>query len=252
MNPHERYDVSPMVHVVDDDDSFRESVIRLLRANCIAATGYRCAGELLLANPLDQPGCLLLDIMMPGPSGMELLKALQSRRVTMPIVLLTGYDDVSTSVDAIKAGAVDYLVKPAPAERVLQAVRKALQRDASMREAERELAELRERFNGLNPLEKKILAGIMNNRLNKQLAADLGACERTIKARRARIRTKLQIRTLPELVRASRLLDAHAKAQAAESRVSKLAIHEQSPLPTGIGGVSHSHTSEDSTRLRRL
>lgn len=211
----------PMVHVVDDDDSFRESVIRLLRTNRIAATGYRCAGEFLLANPLDEPGCVLLDIMMPGPSGMDLLKALQSRRVTLPIVLLTGYNDVSMSVDAIKAGAVDYLVKPTPAERLLQAVTKALQRDASMRQAEREMTELRERFAELNPLEKKILAGIMNNRLTKQLAADLGACERTIKARRARIRNKLKIRSLPDLVRASRMLESYAKELSPNGQPSK-------------------------------
>ena len=218
MNAREPYLVAPMVHVVDDDDGFRDSVIRLLRAHGIAATGYRCAGEFLLASPLDEPGCILLDIMMPGPSGMELLRALRTRRVTLPIVLLTGYDDVGTSVDAMKAGAVDYLVKPAPAERVLQAVTKALQRDTSMRQAEQELTDLRKRFAELNPLERKILAGIMNNRLNKQLAADLGACERTIKARRARIRSKLQIRSLPDLVRASRLLEEHDKEESARGR----------------------------------
>jgi FixJ family two-component response regulator len=213
MNARDSYVVAPMVHVVDDDDGFRDSVIRLLRAHGIAAIGYRCAGEFLLASPLDDPGCILLDIMMPGPSGMELLKALRTRRVTLPIVLLTGYDDVGTSVDAMKAGAVDYLVKPASGERVLQAVTKALQRDTSMRQAEQELTELRKRFAELNPLERKILTGIMNNRLNKQLAADLGACERTIKARRARIRSKLQIRSLPDLVRASRLLEEHEKEE---------------------------------------
>jgi FixJ family two-component response regulator len=217
MTAREPYLAPPTVHVVDDDDSFRDSVIRLLRAHGIAATGYRCAGEFLLASPLDDPGCILLDIMMPGPSGMELLRALRTRRVTLPIVLLTGYDDVGTSVDAMKAGAVDYLVKPAPGERVLQAVAKALERDASMRQAEHELTELRKRFAELNPLERKIFTGIMNNRLNKQLAADLGACERTIKARRARIRNKLQIRSLPDLVRASRLLEEYAKEQGARA-----------------------------------
>lgn len=215
MTARERCIAAPTVHVVDDDDSFRDSVIRLLRAHGIAAIGYRCAGEFLLASPLDEPGCILLDIMMPGPSGMELLKALRTRRVTLPIVLLTGYDDIGTSVEAMKGGAIDYLVKPASGERVLQSVTRALQRDTSMRQAEQELTELRQRFAELNPLERKILAGIMNNRLNKQLAADLGACERTIKARRARIRSKLQIRSLPDLVRASRLLEEHSKQQSA-------------------------------------
>jgi FixJ family two-component response regulator len=227
MNTHEMRTVTPIVHVVDDDDSFRTSVIRLLQAHGIAATGYRCAGEFLLADPLDDPGCVLLDITMPGPSGMDLLRALRSRRVTLPIVLLTAYDDVGTSVDAMKAGAIDYLVKPAPTERVLQAVTKALQYDASTRQAERELSDLRKRFDELNPLERKILTGIMNNRLNKQLAADLGSCERTIKARRARIRSKLQIRSLPDLVRASRLLEADTKEQdaGADRRARKFAVY---------------------------
>lgn len=211
MNATDPNTLAPVVHVVDDDDGFRASVIRLLHINCIAAVGYRCAGEFLLANPLDQPGCILLDITMPGPSGMDLLRALRSRRVLMPIVLLTGYDDVGTSVEAMKAGAIDYIVKPASAERVLHAVGKALQHDATMKHTEHEMTELRKRFDELSGIERKILAGIMNSRLNKQLAAELGSCERTIKARRARIRSKLQIRSLPDLVRASRLLDEYAK-----------------------------------------
>ncbi len=239
MNAHDPHTVAPIVHVVDDDDSFRASVIRLLQANRIAAIGYRCAGEFLLANPLDDPGCVLLDITMPGPSGMDLLKALRSRRVALPIVLLTGCDDVGTSVDAIKAGAIDYIVKPAPAERVLQAVTKALERDSKARCAEREVADLRRRFDELNPLEKKILSGIMNNRLNKQLAADLGSCERTIKARRARIRSKLQIRSLPDLVRASRLLEEYAKEQRSRAE-ARAAQHVERPLPmSASAGASH-------------
>lgn len=250
MNASEPNTLAPVVHVVDDDDGFRTSVIRLLHANCIAATGYRCAGEFLLADPLDQPGCILLDITMPGPSGMDLLRALRCRRVAMPIVLLTGYDDVSTSVEAMKAGAIDYIVKPAPAERVLQAVGKALLRDANMKHAERELTDLRKRFDELNAIEKKILAGIMNSRLNKQLAAELGSCERTIKARRARIRSKLQIRSLPDIVRASRLLDEYEKEQGArrdervtrerEERFLSTSIHESSARLGGSAGRADS------------
>ncbi len=211
MNQCESTGAPATVHVVDDDDSFRTSIIRMLNTYGIEAIGYRCAGEFLLADRLDNPGCILLDIRMPGPSGMDLLKALRARRVALPIVLLTGFDDVGTSVDAMKAGAIDYLVKPASAERVLQAVTKALQLNASARQAERELRDLRTRFDELNTLERRILTGIMNNKLNKQLAADLGSCERTIKAGRARIRSKLHIRSLPDLVRASRLLEESAK-----------------------------------------
>ncbi|MFL6547617.1 MAG: response regulator transcription factor [Povalibacter sp.] len=210
MHKHEGTSPIPVVHVVEDDDSFRNSLIRMLTAHGIAAVGYRCAGEFLLADVLDTPGCILLDVSMPGPSGLDLLRALSNKRTTPPpIIFLTGHDDVSTTVDAMKWGALDYLVKPADVGRLLQSVQKAIDLDAHRRAERRELIELRQRFDQLTPLERRILAGIMNNRLNKQLAAEFGACERTIKAQRARIRRKLQIRSLPDLVRASRLLERY-------------------------------------------
>ncbi|HEX2494573.1 MAG TPA: response regulator [Steroidobacter sp.] len=197
----------PRVHVIDDDESFRNSMLRMLAANHFPAAGYRCAGEFLLANVLDDPGCMLLDISMPGPSGVELLKALRSRHWAPPVVLLTGYDDVLTSVDAMKSGAVDYILKPADADRILHAVRKALQIDEQRRAARRAIEELRSRFAQLSEAERTIFFGIANSKLNKQLAVQLGFCERTIKARRARMMLKLQIRSLPDLVRASRILE---------------------------------------------
>jgi FixJ family two-component response regulator len=195
------------VRVVDDDDSFRTSMTRLLRAAGLHAMGYRCAGEFLMADTVDLPGCILLDISMPGPSGVDLLKALVSRRSTPPIIFVTGRDDVLTSVDVMKSGAVDYIVKPVGAERVLTSVRKAIEIDAQQRAARRELSELRARFEQLTDAERAVFFGIVRNKLNKQLAAELGACERTIKAQRARMMEKLQISSLPELVRAAKLLE---------------------------------------------
>ena len=202
----------PAVHVIDDDDSFRTSMVRLLTVAGFDAVGYRCAGEFLLTQSVDTPGCILLDIAMPGPSGVDLLKALVSREVAPPVIFITGRDDVHTSVDVMKSGALDYLVKPVSAERVLSVVRRAMRLDLDRRNERRELEDLRKRFDKLTHSERAIFHGIMRNRLNKQLAAELGACERTIKAQRARMMSKLELSTLPELVRAAHLLDTGAEA----------------------------------------
>jgi FixJ family two-component response regulator len=195
------------VHVVDDDESFRTSMMRMLSCAGFSSIGYGCAGQFLLAQTGEIAGCILLDIAMPGPSGIDLLRSLVSRELSPPVIFVTGRDDVFTSVDVMKSGAFDYLVKPVGAERIVPVVQRALQIDAQRRMERRELDELRGRFDTLTRPERAIFDGIMHNRLNKQLAADLGACERTIKAQRARMMRKLQLSTLPELVRAARLLE---------------------------------------------
>jgi FixJ family two-component response regulator len=195
------------VHVVDDDESFRTSMMRVLTTAGFRPIGYGCAGEFLLAQADETGGCILLDIAMPGPSGIDLLKALVGRELAPPVIFVTGRDDVYTSVDVMKSGAFDYLVKPIGAERIVPVVRRALQVDAQRRTDRSKLDALRRRFDTLTRSERAIFHGIMHNRLNKQLAADLGACERTIKAQRARMMRKLQLTTLPELVRAARLLE---------------------------------------------
>lgn len=210
----------PTVHVIDDDDSFRTSMIRLLNASALSAVGYACAGEFLLAQEGEAAGCILLDISMPGPSGIDLLRALVARGSAPPIVFVTGRDDVFTSVDVMKSGAFDYIVKPVAAERVLHVVRRALEVDAKRVAARRELAELRSRFDSLTAAERTIFLGVVCNRLNKQIAADLGTCERTIKAQRARMMAKLQVVTVPELVRAAKLLEGAKAPLAARSRPS--------------------------------
>ncbi len=197
----------PAVHVVDDDDSFRTSITRLLSGADFHVLGYGCALKFLMAQAGDTPGCMLLDITMPGPSGIDLLNALVSRGSLLPVIFITGRDEVCTSVDVMKSGAFDYLVKPVSADRVLPTVRRAMQVDARRRHERRELEELKSRFDSLTGSERAIFHGIMRNRLTKQLAAELGACERTIKAQRARMMSKLGLSTLPELVRAARLLE---------------------------------------------
>jgi FixJ family two-component response regulator len=197
----------PAVHVIDDDDSFRTGMLRVLRICGQRAIGYGCAGEFLLRLRGEAAGCCLLDISMPGPSGIDLLRALKQRGSALPIIFVTARDDVMTSVDAMKTGAFDYIVKPASASRVLSVVECALQVDARRVTARSELRELSARFATLTSAERTIFAGVISHRLNKQMAADLGACERTVKALRARMMSKLQARTVPKLVRAAAVLE---------------------------------------------
>jgi FixJ family two-component response regulator len=197
----------PAVHVIDDDDSFRTGMLRILRICGYRAIGYGCAGEFLLRLQSEAAGCCLLDISMPGPSGMDLLRALKQRGSAPPIIFVTARDDVMTSVDAMKKGAFDYIVKPASAARVLAVVERALQVDAKRVAARTELHELSTRYATLTGAERTIFAGVISHRLNKQMAADLGACERTVKALRARMMSKLRSRTVPELVRAATILE---------------------------------------------
>lgn len=228
----------PSVHVVDDDDSFRVSMTRLLGVAGLHAIGYRCAGEFLLADADKAPGCILLDISMPGPSGVELLKALVSRNSAPPVIFVTGRDEVFTSVEVMRTGAIDYIVKPVSAERILPAVRKAIQLDAERRAARRELSEFRSRFATLTAAESAVFRGVVHNKLNKQLAAELGSCERTIKAQRARMMEKLQITSLPDLVRGARLLE-----------VANTEGEEQRRNP--VSGIGQTHTSSASRLASR-
>jgi FixJ family two-component response regulator len=198
---------APMVHVIDDDDSFRRSMLRVLRTSGYAAVGYGCAGEFLLTLQGEAAGCILLDISMPGPSGIDLLRALVQRGSAPPIIFVTARDDVMISVDVMKMGAFDYIVKPVSAERVLTVVQRALQLDAQRSAARRELRELCLRFATLSNAERTIFLGVVSHRLNKQIAGDLGACERTVKALRARMMAKINVATVPELVRAATLLE---------------------------------------------
>jgi FixJ family two-component response regulator len=190
---------SPLIHVVDDDESFRPALLRLLGAAGFEAKGYASTGDFLL-NPLpDRPGCVLLDVRMPGPSGLELQAALQRQGIALPVVFLTGHADVSSSVRAMKAGAVDFLTKPVKRETLLEALRRALSRDADQRAARAEADLLRSLFASLTPRERAVFDRIVAGRLNKQIAAELGIAERTVKAERAQVMTKLRVGSAAEL-----------------------------------------------------
>ena len=209
---------APIVHVVDDDDSVRTAVMRVLQAAGYETRGYASAGEFLLERSDGwAPGCAVLDVRMPGPSGLDLQKALAQREVPVPVVFLTGHGDIPMSVRAMKAGAVDFLTKPVKKEALLAAVTAALARDAETRAGHDRLRALRERYETLTAREREVFAGVVAGKLNKQIAGELDAGERTVKAHRAQVMEKMQVRTVAELVRIAEQLRPDPVAPAGPS-----------------------------------
>jgi RNA polymerase sigma factor (sigma-70 family) len=190
----------PVVHVVDDDDSLRKAVTRLLNAAGYDVRAYSSAGEFALAIRDNRRGCVLLDVRMPGPSGLDLQEALAREDEPLPVIFLTAHGDVPTSVRAMKAGAVDFLTKPIKRDVLLNAVRTALARDARLHTSHEQLRDLRMRFEKLTPRERNVFELVVAGRLNKQIAAELGMAERTVKAHRAQVMAKMQVTSLAELV----------------------------------------------------
>ena len=191
----------PIIHVVDDDPSFRTAVSRLLRAAKYEVRGYASASEFLNSDPCTEPGCILLDLQMPGVSGLDLQQSVARMEKRLPIIFLTGHGDIPASVRAMKAGAVDFLTKPVRREALLSAVQNALAIDAKGRGERAVLHELQDRYEKLTPREREVLVHVVSGKLNKQIAFDLGAAERTIKAHRASIMEKLRVQSVAELVR---------------------------------------------------
>ena len=191
-------DPESVVHVVDDDDSLRRALTRVLVKSGYAVQSYASVGDFLVAEPDGRPGCLLLDLEMPGPSGLDLQLALRRRGSTLPIVFMSAYGDIPRTVRAIKGGASDFLVKPIEAQTLLAAIESALAVDITLLEREAQGEPLAETLNGR---ERIVLRGIVAGRLNKQIGHDLGLSERTIKTCRAELMRKLGARSLVELVR---------------------------------------------------
>jgi FixJ family two-component response regulator len=198
----------PIVHVVDDDDSLRTALMRLLRAAGYEVRGYPSAGEFLLARPGSTPGCVLLDVHMPGPSGLDVQVAFGEQTDALPIIFLTGHGDIPMSVRAMKAGAVDFLTKPVKRETLLQAIDNALARDAQNRAVRAKGNDVRSRFETLTPRERAVFTLVVAGKLNKQIAAALGTSERTVKAHRAKVMEKMCVTSLAELARLAEQLQA--------------------------------------------
>jgi RNA polymerase sigma factor (sigma-70 family) len=193
---------APIIHVVDDDPSFRTAISRLLRAAGYEVRVYGSAGDFLLEPFSDGYGCVLLDVRMPGPSGLELHEAMARRGDTLPVIFLTGHGDIPQSVRAMRQGAADFLTKPVRRSELIPAIRQALARQETEAESTGRRKEVAERFAKLTPREKEVFELVVAGRLNKQIAALLGTSERTVKAHRARIMEKMQDDSVAGLVRA--------------------------------------------------
>ena len=189
----------PLIHVVDDDESLRASLLDLLAAAGFEARGYASTGEFLLDPPPDRMGCLLLDVRLPGPSGIDLQAALQRQGVSTPVIFMTGHADVPTSVRAMKAGAIDFLEKPVQRDTLLDAIGRALAHDATQRQAHDDEQRRHARLAILTPREREIFDRIASGKLNKQIADELGVSLRTVKAYRAQLMAKLGVDTAAEL-----------------------------------------------------
>ena len=189
------------VLVIDDDPEFRDSVARLLRTVGMHTRQFSSVHDFLKADPPEGPTCLVLDVRMPGRSGLELQRDLAAANRQVPIIFITAHADVPMTVQAMKGGAIEFLTKPFRDQDLLEAVEAGLARDRARRESERALAALRERFDTLSSREREIMLHVVAGRLNKQIANDIGITESTVKVHRTHLMRKMKARSLPELSR---------------------------------------------------
>jgi FixJ family two-component response regulator len=191
----------PTIYIVEDDVSLLASLTQLLQLAGFGVRGYGSTGEFMLDPPPNEPGCVLLDMRLPGPSGLDLQAGMQRSGFVLPVIFLTGHGDVATTVRAMKAGAVDFLEKPVKREVLLEAIHRALARDTAQRAARDEAARLSDQLSSLSAREREIFDRIVIGRLNKQIADELGIALRTVKGYRAQLMVKLGVGSAAELGR---------------------------------------------------
>jgi FixJ family two-component response regulator len=201
----------PTVFIVDDDLSVRRSTERLIRAAGLKVQTFTSAREFLKQPPAPGPACLVLDVRMPGLSGMDLQRELKQAGIHIPIVFITGHGDIPMSVRAMKAGAVEFLTKPFRSRSLLDAVRAAIERERSAYQEQSETGELRQRYEQLTPREREVMALVARGLLNKQVASELATTERTIKFHRANIMQKMHAESLADLVRMTEKLGSSGR-----------------------------------------
>jgi FixJ family two-component response regulator len=206
---------TPVVLVIDDDPSLREALGRLFRSVDLESKLFPSVAELLLHKFPDAPCCVVLDIRLPGMSGLDFQTQLANSNIHVPIIMMTGHGDIPMSVRAMKGGAVDFLTKPFRDQDMLDAVAQAIGRDRERRGSEKARAELRERFESLTPREREIMALVTTGLMNKQVAGELGLSEITVKIHRGHIMRKMGVRSLADLVRAAEALELHQQAKSA-------------------------------------
>ena len=208
-----------IVFVVDDDPSIREAIKSLLSLEGLRVETFGTAREFLRAERPNLPGCVVLDVELPGLSGLDLQRELAAHGIKLPIIFITGYGDIPMSVRAMKAGATEFLTKPFRDQDLLDAIQQALERDRATRRHSKEIAELRQRFDALTSREREVMSLVVGGWLNKQIGFELGISEITVKIHRGRVMNKMGAQSLAELVRMTERLELPtAKDQSAKTR----------------------------------
>jgi RNA polymerase sigma factor (sigma-70 family) len=202
----------PVVFVVDDDPSVRSSLKFLMSSVGLQVESFDSADALLQRKLPDAPSCLVLDVRLRGLSGLDFQRELAARNCHMPIIFITGHGDIPMSVRAMKAGAVEFLTKPFRDQDLLDAVRIALEKDCERRERQKEVSDLKERFNSLTPREQKVISMVVAGMLNKQIADQLGTAENTVKVHRSRAMEKMHAQSVAELVKMIDKLESSMKS----------------------------------------